>query len=75
MAHALFGAHMRRPQAGHPAGRLGLRALDNVFEVLVRGGRDAPMVKALLIPERLGQQRRRCRRRITATCSCLLQLR
>ena len=26
-------------------------ALDNTFEVLVRAGRDAPMVKALLIPE------------------------
>ncbi|HUO22416.1 MAG TPA: glutamate synthase large subunit [Caulobacteraceae bacterium] len=26
-------------------------ALDNTFEVLVRAGRDAPMVKALLVPE------------------------
>jgi glutamate synthase (NADPH/NADH) large chain len=26
-------------------------ALDNVFEVLVRAGRDAPMAKTLLVPE------------------------
>jgi glutamate synthase (NADPH/NADH) large chain len=30
-------------------------ALDNTFEVLVRAGRDAPMVKALLIPEAWAQ--------------------
>ncbi len=29
--------------------------LDNVFEVLVRAGRDAPMVKALMIPASTGQ--------------------
>ncbi|MCU0987843.1 MAG: glutamate synthase large subunit, partial [Acetobacteraceae bacterium] len=28
--------------------------LDNVFEVLVRAGRDAPMTKALMIPESVG---------------------
>jgi glutamate synthase (NADPH/NADH) large chain len=30
-------------------------SLDNVFELLVRGGRDAPMAKALLIPASIGQ--------------------
>ncbi len=29
--------------------------LDNVFEVMVRAGRDAPMAKALLIPASIGQ--------------------
>lgn len=29
--------------------------LDNVFELLVRAGRDAPMVKALMIPASIGQ--------------------
>ncbi|MBV9785987.1 MAG: glutamate synthase large subunit, partial [Acidisphaera sp.] len=29
--------------------------LDNVFELLLRGGRDAPMAKALLIPASIGQ--------------------
>jgi len=31
-------------------------SLDNVFELLVRAGRSAPMAKALLIPEALSQQ-------------------
>ena len=30
-------------------------ALDNVFELLVRAGRDAPMAKALMIPASIGQ--------------------
>ncbi|MBV9734440.1 MAG: glutamate synthase large subunit [Acidisphaera sp.] len=29
--------------------------LDNVFELMVRGGRDAPMAKSLLIPASIGQ--------------------
>ncbi|MGH1557755.1 hypothetical protein ACRAWD_07820 [Caulobacter segnis] len=41
-----------RREAGDPAGRLPDSAnLDNTFEVLVRAGRDAPMAKALLVPE------------------------
>ncbi len=43
-------------------------ALDNVFEVLVRGGRSAPMVKSMLIPELVVATSPRCRRR-TATSS------
>ena len=35
-------------------------ALDNVFEVLVRAGRAAPMAKTLLIPEAWSQRARRC---------------
>ena len=37
------------------AGGSDTAALDNVFEVLVRAGRDAPMTKALLIPASIGQ--------------------
>ena len=29
--------------------------LDNVFELLVRGGRSAPMVKCMMVPESIGQ--------------------
>ena len=39
------------------AGGSDTATLDNVFELLVRGGRDAPMAKAMLIPESTGQQR------------------
>ena len=37
------------------AGGSDTATLDNVFELLVRGGRDAPMAKALMIPASIGQ--------------------
>ena len=37
------------------AGGSDTASLDNVFEVLTRAGRDAPMVKALMIPASIGQ--------------------
>ena len=37
------------------AGGSDTATLDNVFELLVRAGRDAPMAKALLIPASIGQ--------------------
>jgi glutamate synthase (NADPH/NADH) large chain len=37
------------------AGGSDTATLDNVFEVLVRAGRDAPMTKALMIPASIGQ--------------------
>jgi glutamate synthase (NADPH/NADH) large chain len=37
------------------AGGSDTAALDNVFELLVRAGRDAPMAKALMIPASIGQ--------------------
>ncbi len=45
-------------------------ALDNVFEVLVRAGRDAPMAKALMIPACDRPGRDDAARRI-ATCSTI----
>ena len=39
------------------AGGSDTATLDNVFELLVRGGRDAPMAKAMLIPREHRQQR------------------
>ena len=37
------------------AGNSDTASLDNVFELLVRAGRDAPMAKALMIPASIGQ--------------------
>jgi glutamate synthase (NADPH/NADH) large chain len=37
------------------AGGSDTATLDNVFEVLVRAGRDAPMVKSMMIPASIGQ--------------------
>jgi glutamate synthase (NADPH/NADH) large chain len=45
------------------AGGSDTAALDNVFELLVRAGRDAPMAKALMIPP-ASATTRRCPRRI-----------
>ncbi|MCC7271287.1 MAG: glutamate synthase large subunit [Alphaproteobacteria bacterium] len=46
-----FGAFMSDVKPIVQSGGSDSAALDNVFEVLVRGGRSAPMVKTLLVPE------------------------
>jgi glutamate synthase (NADPH) large chain len=51
MAASAFGAHEEVVKPVVQPGYSDSSALDNVFEVLVRAGRDAPMAKALLIPE------------------------
>lgn len=51
LADDAFGeqAHVARPII--PSGASDSAALDAVFEALCRGGREAPMVKAMLLPE------------------------
>lgn len=51
MAASAFGAHEEVVKPVVQPGYSDSSALDNVFEVLVRAGRDAPMAKALLLPE------------------------
>lgn len=51
MTAEAFGADDATVKPVIQAGGSDSAALDNVFEVLVRAGRPAPMVKALLIPE------------------------
>jgi glutamate synthase (NADPH/NADH) large chain len=51
MAASAFGAHEEVVKPVVQPGYSDSSALDNVFEVLVRAGRDAPMAKALLMPE------------------------
>jgi glutamate synthase (NADPH/NADH) large chain len=52
-------------------------ALDNTFEVLVRAGRDAPMAKALLIPEawnaRTADQIKESHRALYAYCNAVME--
>ncbi|MEO8115513.1 MAG: glutamate synthase large subunit [Phenylobacterium sp.] len=52
-------------------------ALDNTFEVLVRAGRDAPMAKALLIPEawnaRTEDQIKPAHRALYAYCNAVME--
>jgi glutamate synthase (NADPH/NADH) large chain len=54
LSHPLLDPFMEDIKPVVQAGGSDTATLDNVFELLVRGGRDAPMAKAMLIPESLG---------------------
>ncbi|MFZ4408053.1 MAG: glutamate synthase large subunit, partial [Paracraurococcus sp.] len=54
LSHALLDPYLDDIKPIVQAGGSDTATLDNVFELLVRGGRDAPMAKAMLIPESLG---------------------
>ncbi len=54
LSHALLDDYLEDIKPVVQAGNSDTACLDNVFELLVRGGRDAPMAKAMLIPESLG---------------------
>ncbi len=54
LAHDLLGGHIADIKPVVQAGGSDSAALDNVFELLVRAGRDGPMAKAMLVPESLG---------------------
>jgi glutamate synthase (NADPH/NADH) large chain len=54
LAHELLDPFMDEIKPVVQAGGSDTATLDNVFELLVRGGRDAPMAKAMLIPESIG---------------------
>ena len=54
LSHALLDPFLDDIKPVVQAGGSDTATLDNVFELLVRGGRDAPMAKAMLIPESIG---------------------
>ncbi|MFN3447928.1 MAG: glutamate synthase large subunit [Roseococcus sp.] len=54
LSHPLLDRYLEDIKPVIQAGGSDTACLDNVFELLVRGGRDAPMAKAMLIPESLG---------------------
>ncbi|HET8726014.1 MAG TPA: glutamate synthase central domain-containing protein, partial [Alphaproteobacteria bacterium] len=54
MAAAAFGDHVEDIKPVIQGGSSDSAALDAVWELLCRGGRSAPMAKALLIPEAVG---------------------
>ncbi|MEN0076909.1 MAG: glutamate synthase central domain-containing protein, partial [Paracraurococcus sp.] len=54
LSHALLDPYLEDIKPVVQAGGSDTATLDNVFELLVRGGRDAPMAKAMLIPESIG---------------------
>ncbi|MBI4183493.1 MAG: glutamate synthase large subunit [Proteobacteria bacterium] len=56
LASPLLNDHMHVIKPVIQPGGSDSAALDGVFELLVRGGRSAPMVKCLLIPESIGSR-------------------
>ncbi len=56
MASNMFGDRAEDIKPIIPAGASDSSALDSVFEVLVRAGRNAPMAKTMLVPEAWAQQ-------------------
>ncbi len=54
LSHPLLDAYLDDIKPIIQAGGSDTASLDNVFELLVRGGRDAPMAKAMMIPESTG---------------------
>lgn len=54
LAHPRLDPFMEDIKPVVQAGGSDTATMDNVFELLVRGGRDAPMAKAMLIPESIG---------------------
>ncbi len=51
MAHPVFGEYMGDLKPVVQKGSSDSAALDGVFEIMCRAGRDAPMVKSMLVPE------------------------
>ncbi|MFC7702745.1 glutamate synthase large subunit [Plastorhodobacter daqingensis] len=51
MAHSAFGDQAEDIKPIVPQGSSDSAALDSVFEVMVRAGRNAPMAKTMLVPE------------------------
>ena len=56
MASGAFGEKAEDIKPIIPSGTSDSAALDSVFEVLVRAGRNAPMAKTMLVPEAWAQQ-------------------
>jgi glutamate synthase (NADPH/NADH) large chain len=56
MAHSAFGDLAEDIKPIVPGGSSDSAALDSVFEVLVRAGRNAPMAKTMLVPESWSKQ-------------------
>jgi glutamate synthase (NADPH/NADH) large chain len=57
MASEVFAGHVEDIKPVIQAGGSDSAALDNVMEVLLRGGRALPMVKSLMVPEATGVQK------------------
>jgi glutamate synthase (NADPH/NADH) large chain len=76
MAAGAFGEQQEDVKPVIQPGGSDSAALDNTFEVLVRAGRPAPMVKALLIPEAWSKQdalMKRSHRALYSYCNAVME--
>jgi glutamate synthase (NADPH/NADH) large chain len=75
LAAETLGEHVGDIKPVVQAGGSDSAALDNVFELLVRAGRDAPMVKSMLVPESLGSNATMppLHRDFFAFCNCVME--
>jgi len=75
LASQALGANIADIKPVVQAGGSDSAALDNVFELMVRSGRDAPMVKSMLVPESLGANATmpQLHREFFAYCNCVME--
>ena len=75
LADAALGPFMEDVKPVVQAGGSDTACLDNVFELLVRAGRDAPMAKALMIPASIGQDAtmKRAHRDLFHYCNAVME--
>ena len=73
MAAQAFGDHGEDVKPVIQPGGSDSAALDNTFEVLVRAGRSAPMVKCLLIPEALNETSKASHAALFSYCNAVME--
>ena len=75
MSHPALGAYVDDVKPVIQAGVSDSAALDNVFELLVRTGRDAPMAKAMLIPQSVDSDKAmpKAHRDLFAYLNCVME--
>ena len=73
MEFALFGTQIEDLKPVVAKGSSDLAALDAVFELLLRGGRDLPMVKTMMIPEAIDVSADNPRANLYAYCNSVME--
>jgi glutamate synthase (NADPH/NADH) large chain len=73
MESAAFGADIQHLKPVIDAGASDSAALDSVFELMVHGGRDLPMVKTMLVPEAVSPDEREDLRNLYGYCNAVME--
>ncbi len=73
MAHEIFADSIDEIKPVIEKGASDSAALDSVFELLLQGGRDLPMVKTMMIPEAIDVSGESKRARLYAYCNSVME--